>query len=516
VAIGGLLPVSGSHIAAPSQLIDHLCMNPASARANSRSMAAAGAQRSPQSRRVVGRSQLTRMLEGWVTGEGALHVRLTDRLRSLVRSGMLPAGTRLPSERILADALNVSRNTVGAAFDELRGEGVFSSRRGDGTYVSLAGRHTLIRGDDRLRSFLSLPELPGPAGRIDLRSAALRGLDLVTDEVDLLDSADLRELVGTHGYLPAGLPQLRHAVAEYYSNLGLPTTDEQIMITSGAQQALRLVATALLEPGSVVVIEEPSFRGAIEVLRSVGAHLVPAPSGPRGIDITALRAAVRTHRPALVLVQSTVHNPTGSVLDISGRRALCELGVPVLDDATLCDTLIDEPAPKPTAAHGGSIITIGSASKSFWGGLRVGWLRADPPTVADLTSVKGGEDLGTSVLAQLVTARLLPRIEVARARRRMELCAARDAVVDTVARLLPEWEFDVPRGGASLWVRLPMPCATAFAQAAERAGVALLPGPTFSCADGLDDHVRISFAAPLPDVLRGLRRTVEAWRAFTG
>ena len=499
---------------------------------------------------VIGRHQLARLLEGWVTGQGALHTRLTGRLRALVRSGQLPAGTRLPSERILAGALNVSRNTVGAAFDQLRGEGLFSSRRGDGTYVSLAGRHTLIRGDDRLRSFLTPPEtvlpgtvLPGttppgttssgmtPPGttpaeahrgaRIDLRSAALSGLDLVTAEIDRLSGADLTELVGTHGYLPAGLPALRQAVAGYYTDLGLPTAADQVVITSGAQQALRLVATALLEPGSPVLIEEPSFRGAIEVLRSAGARLIPVPSGPAGIDVAALRAAVRAqraHRPALVVIQSTVHNPTGSVLDVSGRRALAGLDVPVLDDATLYDTLVDEPAGpalKPTAAYGGPVITIGSASKSFWGGLRVGWLRADPATVATLTSVKGGEDLGTSVLAQLVTARLLPRIGLARERRRAALGPARDTVTAAVSELLPEWRFEPPAGGASLWVRLPAPCATAFAQAAGRAGVALLPGPTFSCADGLDDHLRISFAPPLPDVLSGLHRVAAAWSAFT-
>ncbi len=475
---------------------------------------------------VIGRSQLSRLLEGWVAGEGALHTRLTGRLRALVWSGQLPAGTRLPSERILADTLNVSRNTVGAAFDELRGEGIFSSRRGDGTYVSLAGRHTLSRGDDRLRSFLPPPAVAGPSPaapdsvgpRIDLRSAALPGLDLVTAEIDRLSGADLRDLVGTHGYLPAGLPALRQAVAGYYADLGLPTTEDQIVITSGAQQALRLVATALLEPGAPVLIEEPSFRGAIEVLRAAGARLIPVPSGPAGIDVAALRAGVRAHRPVLVLIQSTVHNPTGSVLGASGRQALSDLGVPVLDDATLYDTLVDAPAGpalKPTAAYGGPVITLGSASKSFWGGLRVGWLRADPATVAALTSVKGGEDLGTSVLAQLVTARLLPAIGQARDRRRAELGPARDTVTAAVAELFPQWRFDRPAGGASLWVRLPAPGATAFAQAADRAGVALLPGPTFSCADGLDDHLRISFAPPPPDVLCGLHRLAAAWQTFT-
>jgi DNA-binding transcriptional MocR family regulator len=518
VAIGGLLPAQGNSGPRPRwsgpallcdrDVSDHRCMAPAMARANSRPVAA-----------VIGRHQLARLLEGWAAGDGALHTRLTGRLRALVRSGLLPAGTRLPSERILADALNVSRNTVGAAFDELRADGVFSSRRGDGTYVSLAGRHTLSRGDDRLRSFLPPPAFTGPGTpetRIDLRSAALPGLDLVTAEIDRLRGDDLKDLVATHGYLPAGLPELREAVAGYYTDLGLPTVGDQVVITSGAQQALRLVATALLEPGSAVLIEEPSFRGAIEVLRSAGARLIAVPSGPRGIDIAALRTAIREHRPALVVIQSTVHNPTGSVLDESGRQALASLDVPVLDDATLYDTLVDAPLAKPTAAYGsGPVLTIGSASKSFWGGLRVGWLRADPATVAALTSVKGGEDLGTSVLAQQVTARLLPSVELARERRRAVLGPARDTVLATVAELLPDWRFERPAGGASLWVRLPRPGATAFAQAAGRAGVALLPGPTFSCADGLDDHLRISFAPPLPEVLCGLGRVAAAWQAFT-
>src|SRR5262249_48284036 len=146
----------------------------------------------------------------------------------------------------------------GAAFDDLRGEGVFSSRRGDGTYVSFAGRHTLARGDDRLRSFMPAPSLSSE--RIDLRSAALPGLDLVGEEVSRLDRVDVQDVIGTHGYFPAGLPALRQVVAGYYTDLGLPSTPEQILITSGAQQALRLAATTLLEPGATVLIEEPSFR----------------------------------------------------------------------------------------------------------------------------------------------------------------------------------------------------------------------------------------------------------------
>lgn len=460
----------------------------------------------------VGRNQLVRMLDGWGNVDGPLHSRLACGLRRLVLAGGLPAGIRLPSERILADGLGISRNTVTTAFDELRSEGILASRQGAGTYVSLAASHAGVRGDDRLAQYATATL----AETLDLRSAALPGIPLVLEEFNRLDPADLARLVPSHGYLPGGLPELRDTVARYYSDLGLPTVGEQILVTSGAQQALRLVATALLEPGETVLVEEPTFRGAIEVLRSVGARLVPALPRPGQAQASKLRAMVDRYRPALILVQSTVHNPTGGVLNEASRVALArvaaETGVPVLDDAAPADALVDGPAPKPLAAFGGPVLTIGSASKAFWGGLRVGWLRADPATVRSLASVKGGEDLGTSLLAQLLTIRLLPRIEEARAARRIELARARSRVLETLANLLPDWTPTRPDGGASVWLQLPTACATSFAQRCEREGVLVLPGPMFSAVDRLDDFLRLAFARPLEEVLSGIQRIAVLWR----
>lgn len=459
----------------------------------------------------IGTNHLVRLLDGWAVGDGALPVRLALALRQLVRAGSLPAGARLPSERALAATLFVSRNTVSAAFDTLRGEAVFTSRRGDGTYVSAARRFALARGDDRLHSFVAPSD-----SLVDLRSAAMPGLAMVADEADRARGDAIRPLLHSHGYLPAGLDALRAEVAAYYSRQGLPTTDDQVLISSGAQQALRLAVASMLEPGATVLIEEPSFRGAIEILRGAGAHLVPVPSGSDGVDVAALTRAVKAHRPALVVIQSTVHNPTGSVLEDDARKAVATVaetyGVPVVDDVSPADTLVDRAQPVPVAAYGGPVITIGSASKAFWGGLRVGWLRADPATVRTLASLKGGEDLGTSLLAQTVVAGLLPRIDEARAARAETLKPARNTVLAALDDLLPEWEAQVPAGGASLWVRLPGGSASAFTQRAERAGVTLLPGPTFSCVDGLDDHLRIGFARPIDEVVAGIRRLAALWR----
>jgi DNA-binding transcriptional MocR family regulator len=468
----------------------------------------------------MGMGHLVRLLEGWAGGRGALHRQLSEALRMLVRIGQLPTGTRLPSERMLAAMLHLSRTTVSAAFDQLRDEGVFTSIRGDGTYVSAAGRHTVIRGDDRLGTFAGSLATP-PGGFIDLGSAALPGLSLVADLMRDADLSDLAGLVSSHGYLPAGLPRLRDLAADYYTALGLPTDPAQILVTTGAQQGLRLVTALMLERGAYVAIEEPSFRGAIEVLRGAGARLLPVPSGAEGLDLDVLRGIMAQRRPALVVVQSTVHNPVGSVLDTPRSAALASLaekaGVPVVDDATMAETLVDGAPRLPLACFGGPVITLGSMSKIFWGGLRVGWVRADAALIRSLSLVKSGKDLGTSLPSQLLAAQLLPLVETARAERQECLRRKRAVILDEVARLLPDWEPCAPRGGASLWVRLPSGAsATVFAQMAERSGVLVLPGPTFSCVDGLDDHLRIAYAEPLPTVQAGLARLATAWQRFAG
>jgi DNA-binding transcriptional MocR family regulator len=461
---------------------------------------------------AVGANRLLRLLGEWQQGETSLHEELAAQLRILVRTGALPSGSRLPSERSLGTALGVSRNTVTKALDELRADGLLSSRQGDGTYVTVSRRPNASRGGDRLRSFLS-EKMPD---RIDLRSAALPGLPMVADEFNSVDSSRTRELVAGHGYIPAGLIELRHAIAGYYTDLGLPTTPEHILVTSGAQQALRLAAAVFVGPGSTVLVEEPTFRGAIESLRSLGATLVSVASGADGVDVDDLARKVAALSPALIVLQSTVHNPTGSVLDSFRRSRVASISVrhnvPVLDDATLADTIIDgERRPIPLAAGGDQIMTVGSVSKSFWGGLRVGWLRAHPDIVAELAAIKGGEDLGTSVLAQIVAAKLLGQIERARDERLTMLSERRRLALEAVAEHLPTWAPQVPLGGGSLWLRLPQPGATALVQRAERAGVRLLPGPTFSVDDRLDDFVRLSYANDPALTRLGIESIARTW-----
>jgi DNA-binding transcriptional MocR family regulator len=470
----------------------------------------------------MGSRQLVRLLGSWTRGgDGSLHTQLAEQMRHLIATGAIPASSRLPSERSLAAALDISRNTVAKAFDALRGEGLIASRQGDGSYTSGGVRHVTPRGDDRLESFVSSEvDERKPSSAIDLRSAALPGLSMVATELSQLDSARVLALIGSHGYLPSGLRELREAIAEYYTGLGLPTEAEHILVTSGAQQALRLSASLFVQRDSTVVIEEPSFRGAIESLHSLGARLVGVPSGVDGVDVNALQATVARTHPALIVVQSTVHNPTGSVMDSFRRSRVASIAkrfsVPVIDDATLADTIIDgDRRPLPLAVGNDSIVTVGSTSKSFWGGLRVGWVRAAPELIDELTAMKGSEDLGTSILAQLLASQLLPKIERASDERRAVLSESRGLALDALAALLPDWTPQMPAGGASLWIKLPTGNATAFTQRAERAGVLLLPGPTFSSSDRMDDYLRLAFAASPDYTARGIETLARTWESFS-
>jgi DNA-binding transcriptional MocR family regulator len=160
------------------------------------------------------------------------------------------------------------------------------------------------------------------------------------------------------------------------------------------------------------------------------------------------------------------------------------------------------------------IVTLGSASKLFWGGLRIGWLRGPVPMVAALTGAKVVADLGSPLLSQLVTARLLDHVAETRLARRELLAAGLDALSSALERELPEWEFRLPEGGASLWVRLPVPAAREFATLAARSGVAVADGPQFSATEEHADHLRLTFTQP-PDVLEaGVTRLAEAWRRY--
>ncbi len=435
---------------------------------------------------------------------------LADALRLLIGDGRIALGTRLPSERELTDALGVSRTTVTRAYAALAEGGYAEARQGAGTFTRVPGGRS--RAHDRAL-------LPGPddGDAIDLNCAAASAPPgIAAAYVNAV--AELPAYLGGHGYFPAGLPRLQEAIASTYADRGLPTDPEQIMVTPGALSATAIVARALTGPGDRVLVESPVYPNATQAIRQGGARITGSPVDPEGWDLHAVAAALRQTSPRLAYLIPDFQNPTGHVMRDEQRAEYAThlrrtRTVAVVDEAHQALALEGQDMPRPFAAYAPDTITIGSASKSFWGGLRLGWLRAPHARMEALTQSRLGLDLGAPVLEQLVLTRLLAAPEEILAAHRTRLREQRDGLAAAVSRELPEWGYHLPRGGLALWCQLPAPAATAVVADAEARGVIVAPGPVFAAEGGLDHFVRIPWTRPVDELEAAARRLAESWHA---
>jgi DNA-binding transcriptional MocR family regulator len=430
-----------------------------------------------------------------------------------VLDGQLPIGTRLPAERELAEALAVSRTLIGAALDRLREDGLVASRRGAGSWIAGTGR----RGHE--------PALPSGEGLLDLARAAPAALPGLMSAVDDARRG-LTEYVTGNGYLTGGLPSLRERIAERYTARGLPTSPDQVVVTGGAYSAFVLCLRMLAGPGDRVLVEQPTYPNALDAIRAAHALPVPVALDPvRGWDLAGIEAALRQASPRFGYLVVDFQNPTGLRLDAAGRERLGGLlarsRTPVVVDESLVELDYQgDPVdgPPPLAAFAGDLtLTVGSAAKSHWGGLRLGWIRASADLVDRLSSSRFAVDLGAPVFEQLVLASLLePAGYQALARRREEIKGQRDALVGALKWYCPEWTFEVPSGGLSLWCRLPEPMSTRLAVSAANHGVQLAPGSRFGVQGGLERWLRVPFGLPPDQLFEAVRRLSAAAASVRG
>jgi DNA-binding transcriptional MocR family regulator len=400
--------------------------------------------------------ELAERLGRWSSGRGPLPVLLAARLRRLIDEGELTPGEPLPPDRTLASALAVGRSTVVAAYDLLRQDGRIVRQQGSGTRVAgtePAGPrpatsapmflHLLEPRDGVIPLACAAPDRPPP----ELAAAYERIVPV------------LAAVTGDIGYYPAGHPLLRRALADHCARQGLPTGPERILVTSGGQQALSLLARALLVPGDRVLVEAPTYPGALEAFREQAAVLRSLP----------------------------------------GLRDLAFPGVEL---------------PAPVAAYADDVITIGSLSKSVWGGLRIGWVRAPEPLIGRLARLLAVHGLGVNAPAQLAAAELLPCLEELCQRQAPIRQARHDHLRAQLARRLPAWDVPRVQGGQTLWVRLPHGDGTSFAQAAQRHGVAVLPGSGLDASGQSQEYLRLHFLATPDDLTEAARRLATAWRTY--
>jgi DNA-binding transcriptional MocR family regulator len=427
---------------------------------------------------------------------------LAAAIRMLVLDGRLPAGTRLPAEREMAETLPVSRTMITAALDQLRSEGLVASRRGAGSWISLPSGALGVVPDSPLVGH----------GMVDFARAAppaVPGMLAAFDRVRLR----LPEHLTDHGYYEHGLLDLRRRIAARYEERGLPTSPDQIVITSGAQHALALALRLLTGPGDRVLVEQPSYPNALDAIKAVSAIPVPVAMTPTGWDLPGIAAALRQAAPRAAYLVLDFHNPTGLRLDAEGRAELADVArrarTPLVVDETVVELDLDgDPldGPPPMASYAEDlVITLGSASKAYWGGLRIGWIRASPEVVHRLVSTRTALDLGSAVVDQLVLAELMSEPDQALRERRASLAVQRDVLMAGLREHCPGWRFRRPTGGLSVWCELDAPVSTRIAVVAQNHGMRLAPGSRFGAHGGFERWLRLPYVLPA-EVLRDAAR----------
>ncbi len=489
-----------------------------------------------------------------------LYRQIRDGVRAAVLSGMLSPGTRLPPEREMAAMLGVNRTTTMRAYQELVADGVIEARPGRGTVVCRPPRQdgapsglydrSVWPGGTQASWLLELPALGrgnlGPDPTLLRDISALSGRrDLISFAAgspapDLIPLAALQQAVarglermGAMGlaYGPVeGLDALRLALAERLAQRGVAVAPDEILILSGATQGLALAAHALVEPGDEIVVEAPTYVGMLQTFSVAGARLIGVPVDEHGLRVDLLPPILTRRRVRLILVQPTLHNPTGVTLSPARRERLLSLarrfGVPILEDEIYADLWNDGAAPPPLKAldRDGLVLHLSSCSKTVAPGLRVGWLAASAPVVARLALAKQFSDLNTTNLGQLTLAEFLGSGDYDRHLARLRFAyAERRALMLDGLRAAERYLQVTPGapGGFYLWCRLLGGShARLLSTAAVREGVAVLAGEAFYPPGlGQDgrDHIRLSFSGTTPpEIVTGLSRLRSALERLPG
>ncbi|HKQ58342.1 MAG TPA: PLP-dependent aminotransferase family protein [Candidatus Eisenbacteria bacterium] len=465
------------------------------------------------------------LLGDWRAGDGPLYLRLADAIRTAIDRGELVTGTRLPAQRRLAELLGVSRTTTVQAYDRLVDEARLESRKGSGTTVRRSPARVLAVREGAaavmgLRNEVFRGLVVHTGAEIEFHGAHFEGMPEVFERLWNESRPVLAELLQGHGYVPFGLAPLREAIAAHLERSGLPTRPDQVLVTNGAQQAISLLANLLIEPGDRVVLEDPTYLGAIDAFSAFGARLDGVASGPQGVQVEALRETVASVAPRAVYLLPTGHNPTGSILPVTARREVARIAEASsavwVEDLTLADLTLDDEPPAPLAAlaRGATWLTVGSLSKLFWGGLRVGWIRGPENVITRLARLKVVSDLSGSIVSQAVAVRALAHAGELRTTRRRQARERLEHTSRLLERHLPSWKFRRPAGGLSLWLQIPFGDVAELATLARRRGVAIVPGTSNSPSGRFQDHLRLPFVGDPELVSEGIQRLAAAWEEY--
>ncbi|HTW86058.1 MAG TPA: PLP-dependent aminotransferase family protein [Candidatus Sulfotelmatobacter sp.] len=464
-----------------------------------------------------------------------IYRQIYERLREQILAGALPEGTRLPPERTLAERLDVNRSTIVHAYRDLAADGLIEQRVGSGSRVA----STLRTGQpDRSAAtvpwWVTLPpwrvgQFPAVLGEL----AAIEHGDLIAfvqgvppaDPSPLADLARSFARVGgdvnfvlTYGD-SEGYGPLREAIALRMRERGCAVDPRDVLMLTGSTQGITLVAQSLAEPGDEIVVEAPTYPGALQIFQIAGLRAISVPVDEDGMRVDHVEAILRTRRPRFIYTMPALHNPTGVTMNADRRDRLVTLakryGVPLVEDDPYGE--LAQPALPPLRARDAeSVIYLSSFSKTIAPSLRLGWIVAPRTIYERLLLRKQSYDMASSMYIQAgVHDYLQSGYEAHVAGLREELVARRALAYAAIERHWPAgMRVSREGGGYYLWATAPREIrARVLLANAERLGVSFLFGEAFYAQSGGDHNFRLAITpVSRPQIEEGIRRIGEAAR----
>ncbi|MCI3984546.1 PLP-dependent aminotransferase family protein [Bacillus vallismortis] len=464
-----------------------------------------------------------------------LHRQIEQYIKDKILHGEWAVGTKIPSQRTLADMFQVNRSTVTAAIDELTSQGLLEGRRGGGTKVvnstwSVLAAEPRLDWNDYVRSGIHHPNSSIIQGihQNEPRADIIR---LGTGELspDLLPVDTMRRMfqqINPHalslGYeQPKGNPKLREAVADHLKSKQIHVSPSAIFIVSGALQALQLISIGLLKRGSVILTEKPSYLQSLHVFQSAGMRLRGLPMDESGIKTRLVSSYRKQYGGQLLYTIPSFHNPTGTVMSEQRRKEIIGLSkkeqLPIIEDDAYGDLWFEEKPAQPLKAmdHEGNVLYVGTFSKTVSPGLRIGWLAGPEPVIERLADIKMQTDYGSSGLSQWAAAEWLSQghYEKHLTWIRGVLKQKRDAAVQFLKRYagdIATWR--IPAGGFYIWVTFhkPLPVSRFFHELLKQQ-VLVNPGSIYNGEDR--SSIRLSYSyASLADLETGIQAAADTAR----
>lgn len=471
-----------------------------------------------------------------------IYLQIKNQIKDLIFSGVLPADFSLPPERNLANTLGVNRSTVIRAYQELKADGLIGAHVGKGTVV--------------------LPQIFEPLPIKDCQVNPIQWYQFFNENIisdtehiisDIMASNGSKNIISFAGGFPnpllfpikvikeiqlelfqnksldmfmhspvEGHYPLRQSISQLLGKRQIAAAPKEIMILSGSQQGLDFSARVFIRPGDTVIVEEPTFFGAIQIFRSAGARIIGVPIDKNGIRTDMLDALLIKHKPKFIYTLPTFQNPSGVTMTLERRKQLLNLAyqhqVPIIEDDPYGELRYDNSAVPPLKAldRHGYVLYLSTFSKVLFMGLRIGWIAASPQVLYKFGHLKQLTDLHVNTPGQFLLDSFIRKghYEEHLALLRKEYSARRDLMLEALEEYrAPGVSWNNPEGGCYIWCRLPENVIRhkLVANAAQK-GVIFLPGETcFPDGTQGENYIRLNYTFSQPEqIWQGIKSLMQA------